>query len=314
MPGRGRIRSWRGSAAAAETGARRRAARPSPWPRPSAREAPPRRRERGAPCRPARPRMRRGARGTFLPAAISLSPACSAWCSAPPAAPAFPPASPPLRHRRHSAEKVRAGRWEEGGLAAGGCGSAGGGGWRQERWWRAGPEPGLSRASAPLPWSRAPSGPVPGWGCSAGDRSGMRVRCGSAWPPFLLPGQPLPDPPSTGALIASADERNDNEPGEARQAAGPSAHRGQGRHRIPSVSLRAHRAEHQRPRRPERGAAPRCGSWAAAGTSRVSPVEAMCSSSTSSLFCSDLWLHITVVSQPVFLYELSYKARRIWRE
>lgn len=61
--------------------------------------------------------MRRGARGPFLPAAISLSPACSAWSSAPPAAPAFPPASPPLRPRRHSAEKVRAGRWEEGGFA-----------------------------------------------------------------------------------------------------------------------------------------------------------------------------------------------------
>lgn len=174
-----------------EGGACRRTARPAPRsarppparpttptgaaPPPLCREAPPRRRGRGAACRPGRPRMRRGARGPLLPAAISLSPACSARSSAPPAAPAFPPASPPLRPRRHSAEKVRAGRWEEGGFVARGCGSAGGGG-------RGGGGLGLSlsRASAPLPWSRAPSGPLPGWGCfcwgSEWDEGSLRIR------------------------------------------------------------------------------------------------------------------------------------------
>lgn len=102
----------------------------------------------------------------------------------------------------------------------------------------------------------------------------------------------LPDQLSVGALVASADERNNHEPRKARQAAGPSADRWQGRSRLLTLPSGLHvpactpglargalkTGVGSSPKCSQRGLAVLRGSCAVAGILRVSSVEAVCGS------------------------------------
>lgn len=211
------------------------------------RPAPPRR--RGAPCRREQRRMR---------SAGGVVPFCCPPSRSPPRAAPGPAHSPHLSvlsllRRRFCSAKVRRRRRR---------GSGGGGGWEEVvarpraagRWAAAvgrregGCGPRLRGASPRLasPQRRGARADSfsPLWrGGRGGGRRPRRVR-GGVWgggaPCAHLPcgwarRRALPDPPAMGALVAFADERNHDEPRKARQAAGPSTHRWQGRSRLSAL-------------------------------------------------------------------------------